>query len=263
MSQIDEFEAHIDLLSEIIGQAYRLFDRFKIAPKSKNKKLFALITLNEITQKCESVVAMARADSWAGIVVVTRSAFESYADLLNCLSLGDDYADYMIWMSLKQQRSFFQTIGDDPDSKYYQSIDTHLKTKGGSVKKVIAETNQQLDELAKKLPDRFKDKNGRVVGRDRLRFEIAGIANEYNTLYRRLSASAHGRLSDMLDGIMVGDDINWPPAKPTEPPLVAADCLGAILLESCGRMATAYKKPDAPLKALVKKQAGLRRDLYG
>ena len=42
MSQIDEFEAHVDLLSEVIGQAHRLFDRFKIAPNTTNKKLFAL-----------------------------------------------------------------------------------------------------------------------------------------------------------------------------------------------------------------------------
>ena len=263
MSQIAEFEAHIDMLSEVIGQAHRLFDRFKIAPNSKNKKIFALISLNEILRKCESVVAMARADSWAGIVVVGRSAFESYADLLNCLSFGDDYADYMVWMSLKQQRSLFQTIGDNPDSIYHQSIDTLLKTKGRGVKKVTAETNQQLDELAKNLPDIFKDKNGDVIGRGQFRFELAAKADEYDALYRRLSASAHGRVSDMLDGIMVGDDIHWPPCKPTSPPLVAADCLCAILLESCGRIANAYKKPDVPLKALVRKRDKLRQELWG
>lgn len=263
MSQIDEFEAHIDMLSEVIGQAHRLFDRFKIALNSKNKKLFALITLNEIVRKCESVVAMAEAGSWAGIVVVTRSAFESYADLLNCLSFGDDYADYMTWMSFKQQRSLFRTIGDNPDSRYHQSIDTLLKTKGRGVQKVVAETIQQLDELAKNLPDRFKDKNGHVIGRNQFRFELAGKADEYNALYRRLSASAHGRLSDMLDGIMVGDDIHWPPAKPTEPPLVAVDCLCAILLESCGRIAKVYKKPDAPLKALARKRDKMAQELWG
>ena len=263
MSQIKEFEAHIDMLSEIIGQAHRLFDRFKIAPSSKNKKIFALITLNEIVRKCESVVAMARSNSWAGVVVMARSAFESYADLLNCLSFGDEYADYMVWMSLKQQRSFFQTLGGNPDSKYHQSIDTVLKTKGGGVNEVIAETNQQLDELADRLPDRFKDKNGRVIDRGQFRFELAEKVDEYDALYRRLSASAHGRISDMLDGIMVDDDIHWPPSKPTEPPLVAVDCLCAILLESCARIANAYKKPDAPLKALARKRDKLRQELWG
>ncbi len=263
MSQIAEFEAHIDMLSEVIGQAHRLFDRFKIAPNSKNNKTFALITLNEIVRKCESVVAMSRANSWAGVVVVTRSAFESYADVLNCLSFGDDYADYMVWMSLRQQRSMFQTIGNNPDSIYHQSIDTLLKTKGGGVKNVITETNQQMDELARNLPDRFKDKNGDVIWRDQFRFELAGKADEYNALYRRLSASAHGRISDILDGIMVGDDIHWPPSKPAEPPLVAADCLCAILLESCGQIAKAYKKPDAPIKALVRKRNKLRQELWG
>jgi len=263
MSQIDEFEAHIDMLSEVIEQAHRLFDRLKIAPNSKNKKLFALITLNEMVRKCESVVAMARANAWAGVVVVTRSAFESYADLLNCLSFGDDYADYMAWMSFKQQRSFFQTISSTPDSKYHQSINKYLITKGGGVKKVAADTNRQLDELANKLPDNFKDKRGSVIGRDQFRFEIAGLTDEYNALYRRLSASSHGRISDMLDGIMVGDDIHWPPVKPTEPPLVAADCLCAMLLESCIRVAKAYKKLGAPLKALARKNAELQREFRG
>lgn len=263
MSQIDEFETHIDMISEVIGQAHRLFDRLKIAPNSKNKKRFALITLNEVVRKCESVVAMARANAWAGVVVVARSAFESYADLLNCLSLGDDYADYMTWMSFKQQRSLFQTISESPDSKYLQSINKFLITKGGGVKKVIAETSQQLDELANKLPDNFKDKRGCVIARDQFRFEIAGLTDEYNALYRRLSASSHGRISDMLDGIMVGDEIHWPPDKPTEPPLVAADCLSAILLESCIRVAKAYKKPVAPLKVLARKHLELKRELMG
>lgn len=263
MSQIDEFDAHIDLLSAVIGQARRLFNCFRIAPRTTNKKLFALIILNEMVRKCESVEAMARASTWAGIVAVTRSAFESYADLVNCLAIGDDYADYMSWMSLKQQRTFFQTGSEYPNSRYFPAIEATLKAKGRTMKTVIAETDQQMDKIARRLPDRFKDKNRKVIRRDQFRFELAGKIDQYNMLYRRLSASTHGRVSDMLEGIMVGNEFQWPPGKPTEPPLVAADCLCAILLESCGRIARAYKKPDAPFKALAKRNAELKREMYG
>lgn len=227
----------------------------------KDEKLFALVILNEIVRKCESVVAMARAGSWAGINVVTRSAFESYADLVNCLSLGEDYVNYMTWMSFKQQQSFLQSINHTPDSRYHKSIDSVLNAKGRGIEDVVTETKQQIEDLASDLPDRFKDKNGDVIRRDQFRIEIADIIDEYNALYRRLSASAHGRLSDMIDRIMVGDDIQWPPSKPTEPPLVAADCLCAILLESCGRLAKVYRKADAPLKSLARKHTELRREL--
>lgn len=261
MSQIDEFDAHIEMLSKAIRQARRLFNQFKIAPRTENKKLYALITLNEIVRKCESVEAMARADAWAGIGSVTRSAYESYADLRNCVTFGNDYANYMTWMSLKQQLSMFQTVGANQDSGYFQGIEAYLKTKGQTMQQVCRETKKQMEEIAAMLPKRFKDRNGKVIGRDSFRFELAGQRKEYDALYRRLSAGAHGRISDMLDGILVNNDFQWPPGKPTEPPLVAVDCLCAMLLESCIRIARAYRKAQAPLKKLADQHAQLQRQM--
>lgn len=263
MTQIDEFAAHINMLSAVIAQARRLFEHFKIAPQTKNAKLFVLIVLNELVRKCESVEVMAQTGKWSGIAVVTRSTFESFVDLLNCLTLGDDYVTFMIWMSLNQQRSQFQAVVENPESPYSNALEAFVSTQGRTSREILTETIQQMDEISRQLPDEFKNKNGDVIKRDLFRFELAGQVDEYNALYRRLSAGAHGRVSEMQDGIIVDDEIQWPPGEPSEPPLVAADCVCAMLLDACLRVAKAYKKPEAPLKSLAKENAALKREMYG
>lgn len=93
------------------------------------------------------------------------------------------------------------------------------------------------------------------------RFELAGKRDEYNALYRRLSSGAHGRLSDMIDGVMSHDSsVKWPPDDRMDPPLLALACLCAILIEASCRLAKAYNKPLAPLKRLSSEQiAGKER----
>ena len=161
MSEQEQFDAHAEILSKIIGQAKKLIQSFKVAPQTKNKKIFALIILNEIISKCESVEAMARANTWSGINTVTRSALESYADLLNVLTYGDDYADYMSWMSLNQQRSTFQAIVSNPASKYAKILEAGLKvTQGRTPTDILAETKRQMGAAEQRLTDKFKNKNG-------------------------------------------------------------------------------------------------------
>ena len=262
MSEQEQFDAHAEILSKIIGQAKKLIQSFKVAPQTKNKKIFALIILNEIISKCESVEAMARANTWSGINTVTRSALESYADLLNVLTYGDDYADYMSWMSLNQQRSTFQAIVSNPASKYAKILEAGLKvTQGRTPTDILAETKRQMGAAEQRLTDKFKNKNGGVRNRDIFRFELADKVDEYDMLYRRLSASAHGRVSDMLNGIMHGNKIRWPPTDPDEPPLVAIDCLCSFLIESCGYVAKAFNRTDVPLRALAKEHLALRRPM--
>lgn len=259
-----EFAAHMDILSRAIQAAERLLKQFRMAPATTLKKRFALIALNEVVRKCKSVEAMSRPEAWAGIPVVVRSAFESYADLRNCLNYGDDYANYMIWISLNHQLSYFQAIRSNPASPYAQSIEQRLRGKRPSqnVAGVIDETKLYMAELASELPAIFKDRKGKVIPRDIFKFELAGLQNEYNALYRRLSGGAHGRVSDIIDGIVAEQGYRWPPG-PSDPPIAALDCLCAVLIESCRRAAKAYKKPTAPFAALERMRQELRRALYG
>jgi len=201
---------------------------------------------------------MARASAYSGINVVTRAAFENYADLLNLFKYQDTYPDYMVWATFNQHRSFLQSITEKP-TKFAQAFETSAKESFRSTpSKMLANTKQQMDAKEQALPATFKDKNGKVQKRDMLRFELADKVDEYNALYRHLSGGAHGRLSAMLEGIMHGNAIHWPPADPVIRPLVAIDCLCAILLESCGRVAQKFNKPEAPLKKIAKEHSAIR-----
>ena len=261
MSDKDEFDEIAAVLSNVIRESKRLLTRFKVAPRTKRYKLFALIVLNELFRKCESVEAMAHASAYSGINVVTRAAFENYADLLNLFKYKDAYPDYMLWAACNQDRSFLQPITEKP-TEFAQSFELGAKTSlGRTPSEMLAETLQQMDAIEQVLPAAFKDRNGKVQKRDILRFELAGKVDEYNSLYRHLSHGAHGRVGAMLEGIMHGDEIQWPPTDPVTRPLVAIDCLSAILIESCGRVAKKFNKPDAPLKKLAKEHAAIR-DTY-
>lgn len=253
-----QFAAHIDIVSRTIPPALALLRSFKIAPATTNKRLFTLITLNEIVRKCRSIEAMAHPDKWAGIVPVVRSVFESVADLRNLLTLGDEYASYMMWLSLNQQRTFFQGINSNTNSGYYAEIQAQLRSKYQNVESVLADTATQMQEITDELPERYKGARGKVKSGGMFRFQLAGLTDEYNVLYRRLSARSHGQVSDMLEGVLEGSGFRWPPGEDA-PPLVAADTVAAMLIESCGRVACAYRRPIAPFERLKRLHFSLKR----
>lgn len=257
MSERDEFDGIIERLSKTIVAGRRLLDQFKVAPRTKNKKLFLLVTLNELIRKSESVIAMARDYAWAGVGTVVRSGFETYADIHNLTRHGEDYVNYMIWMSFNQQLSSFKGFTKFPESGYAAAFEAGLRAnRGVSIEHLIQQTEAEMDFYASKLPDAYKTRRGAVHSRGRFIFELAGIEAEYEIIYRRLSGSAHGRVSDIVDGISVGDEIKWPPAKKLSPPLVATDSLCGMLIESCKTVAKALRKSDVPFRSLAAEQAG-------
>ncbi len=252
----NEFDKLAALLTKAIGQSKRLLKQFKIAPRTKLNKRFALIVLNEIIRKSESVEAMARAAAFSGINIVTRAAFENHMDLLNLFKYKDDYPNYMIYASFNQQRSFLQPVATaEVDSEFVNSFEDGAKrTAGQSPKEMLVWTRKQMAEIEDGLPDTFKDRNEGVITRDIFKFQLADKMSDYNIGYRHLSSSAHGRLSAMLEGVMDGEDIQWPPTDPINRPLVAIDCQCAIIIGSSGLMAKKFNKPDAPFKALAKEK---------
>lgn len=155
MNEYEELVRHTELLVRAMAETKRLLVRFKVVPQTRLPKLFALIVLNEMMRKCDSVVAMSKAAAWSGISSVTRSAFESYADLVNLLLEKEDYANYMMWSSLNQQRSQFQSMIDHPDSRYTGSLNEVLRAKQSDPRAVLAETRSHMDTLANDLPTKY------------------------------------------------------------------------------------------------------------
>ena len=256
----EHFEELAGLLSAAIDETKRLlFEQFKVAPQTKAYKLFALIVANELLRKGESTAAMLAVGAYSGVNVVVRSAFESYADLLNLLKHTDTYPRYMQWASLNQQRSLFQSLANAPSSPFARALEQDAPADvGQSVQGMLDHVVHMMQENAQALPELYKNANGEVQSRDKFKFELANLSADYDGLYRHLSGSAHGRVSAMLEGVMHGEQIQWPPSDPLERPFVALESLCAMLLEGGRMLAERFDKPVAPLRRLARKQAKLR-----
>jgi hypothetical protein len=254
----ETFDALTILLADSIAATRGLlYGKFKIAPRTKRAKLFALLALNHLMQKCESIAAMARAEAYAGINVTARSAFETYADVLNLFKHPDTYPDYMTWVSFKQQDSLFR-LGFSGETPHAETLDKMARSESGkSVKDMIAEMTLNLGEIEARLPTLYRNTKGNVQDRDMLKFELAGRVNEYNALFRHLSGSTHGRISAMGDGIFDTDDITWPPAKPVGRPLAAVDSACAMLIECSDLLARKSERSHSQFTALNSRRAAV------
>jgi len=259
-----ELEIFGKILADACSAGKITLKHCRVARRTKDEKLLMLVSLNELIRKCESVLAMLRDDAWAGIGTVSRSCFETFADIRNLAARGRPYSDYMLWMSLEQERSGLQGILNHPESNYSVSMEERTKSKyGKTLSQIIEDTKSTMNSIADSLPEEYKDKNGGVLKSDFQRFELADLVTEYNVLYRRLSGGAHGRVSDMVDGIVEEDGIVWPPDELPDPPLAAVDCLCAILLEATGRVCKSLGKTNAHVKPIVRAHAGAKRGLGG
>ena len=258
MDEFIELQALHKILDKASNAGRITLSQCRVAPRTKNEKFLLLVALNELIRKCDSVSAMLSGEAWAGVGAVGRSAFETYADIRNLLARGEAYADYMMWMSLEQQRSGFQGFMSYPDSAYAKSIEAITKAKyKRSLSDMIDETKESMKSLSDRLPEEYKDKNGEVMKTDFHKFKLAGLAEEYNTLYRRLSGGVHGRVSDMVDGILAGEETVWPPEVRPDPPVAAVDSLCAILLEAICRVCKALSKTDAHVTPIARTHSEL------
>ena len=258
-----EFDRILKVLDRAIRETRTLLKRFKVAPRTKRHKLFALMVLNEIVRKGDSVVAMANVRSDAGINTIARAALENFADFKNLFKHGDEYTHYMVWAAANQLRSFLQPM-TDKSSDFATSFEKRAKRSMGlSAGELLTHSIDQMQTAEDILSAKFKNKDGKVQRRDLLRFELAGLVGEYNALYRHLSVSAHGRIFGMVDGVLDGEDINWPPSEPVIRPLVALDCICAMLLEASVSLARKYNKPIAPIKTVIKDHVDIRGGKIG
>lgn len=256
IAEQNHFAAEIDIVSRTIPHARSLLRSFDVEPESA--ELVPLVTLDEIVRKCQSIVAMARPDAWTGIVPVARSVFESYADLCNLIVLGHEYSVYMFWLSQDQLHRFFSGINANPSSQEYANVEAYFRSKSRSVDWALKETARQKRETDDRLSSRFKTKSGYVREGVSFRFGLAGLEDEYNSVYRLLCGGTHGNLSDISGGIFDSGEFQWPPG-PEAPPLLAAQFVADKLIDSCVRLARGYNRPIVRF-ARLKRVAG-RREL--
>ncbi len=252
MRQSDELKQRLAVLKGAIAQARRLLRQLKLVRRSKPVKAYCLLVLNDLTRKCESIVAMAENKSQRGIDIVARSCLESYVDLINLFQFGDEYTVYMQWRSNRQQISstqpFVQRRSKISDTYEKQAQQMFGKSLAGELEDIKSETAL----LEQKMASRYRDRNGKVQRRDRLRFELAQRDEEYDSVYRTLSFAVHGNVAGMLEGIADRGTVHWPPREPANEPIASLNEVCRILLTSTRRLARRYKKPVAPINRLIR-----------
>lgn len=259
MRHSDGLIQRLAVLKGTIAEAHKLLRQLKMVRRSKPVKAYSLLVLNDLTRKCESIVAMAESKSQRGIDIVARSCFESYVDLINLLQFSDEYTVFMQWLSNRQQISFMQAFVQKR-SKLSESYERQAQQIfGKALAGVLKDIKSETASLEQQMASRFKDRNGKVQRRDRLRFELAQHDEEYDSLYRTLSIAVHGNVAGMLEGIADRGTVQWPPREPANEPIASLDSVCRMLLTSTRRLAKRYKKPVAPINRLVRRLGEIRR----
>lgn len=255
----DAFAQLVQLLERSIGKSHELLHDFSVVRRTRRYKIFALILMNEICRKSEGVHAMARSATYSGINLVVRGALENYVDLVNVFRDREGYPDYMVWSSYNQERSWLRALANHSHTHFARQFGSDAERYGlKSPNEMLAAAQETLRILEDKLQASYKDRNGKVVRSEVLRFRLADKGLEYDILYRHLSRSAHGRVDSMLEGIATGHDVRWPPSDQVRRPTVALDALCAILLDSAIRIAKQFNRPVTLFRNLQKDHTKIR-----
>jgi Family of unknown function (DUF5677) len=255
------FEALTTVLSTAIAASKRLLLEFHFKQASFQKQ-HVLIVFYALIRKAESIEAMAIAKKPSGISIVVRSALENYIDFLNLLRYGDHYAQYFQYLADEQDRSYFQWMIDNPESDYSQSAAKHsLSTMNQPMESHLAEIRERMASTRSRLPERFLTRRG-VNTSTMFRFQLAERDNEYGGVYKFLSHHTHGVIGPLLEGIVEGDELQWPPIEP-EPSITYIDSMCGLLPDAGLRLAKKYRKPVAPLRAAKRERQRVLTEIMG
>lgn len=254
-SEVEQFREFVTLLDRVADVTTRLLNGFKQKRIARDShQAFVLVTLHHMNQKCLAIVAMANARTLAGIGVVARSVYETYADVINLCQFSD-YHVYMEWLSLDQQRTFLEGVDGHADEAFkLKYSENALRLNGKTLAEGLAAVRSDLAELGALLHARYKRAGGEVIGHGTHRFKLAEQMSNYNIVYRYLSGPAHGKLSAMLEGVFVEDDFRWPPVDTENRPLVAFDSSCAMLIDASDRVAKKYGRSDEVFQKLAKRK---------
>jgi len=87
------------ILSQAVDAVKDFVNGISIRPGTSERKRLALLVLNNMVGKSDSVLTLAEAGKGAGIDVIVRSAFENQFDLINLFKYPKEYPAYMFYPS--------------------------------------------------------------------------------------------------------------------------------------------------------------------
>jgi hypothetical protein len=261
---MDQVDTLTKLLRSSVEVGYRFIKRIRITPRSKDQKRMSMLIYNNLIQKGDSVLTLVDAEKAVGIEVIARSAFENYIDLINLFKHRSDYLQYVMYMSSDQQERSIQNLIKNRQSPFSESIIRSMPEQLGiTIEQSLEMVKEEKSEFRSGLSRVYTDGNkpiseprARVNTSVRLRGELAGKLDEYESLYRVLSRSTHSDFVSMLRGVFKGDGYVWPPEAP-QPSLFVIDSVTMMIQETTEILAKKLRKPFPAVRKLIKERQQL------
>jgi len=266
----DQHSDFSTILGGLVKESRLMLDSFQIVSRTSGLKLTGLVLLNEIVRKAESVHHLFDSKNYAGIEIIVRSALENYVDVENLFRYPDTYIYYMQFLSLEHQRKSLQSAVNNPSSPFSQSLSELAPAEmGAPLGEMLSRTKNELEDVKTLLTRQYikgkrraSESGATVDTRARHRFVLSDSVDEYEAMYGALSAAVHGRISSMLNGVVLGERIVWPPEE-AAPPYKEIDLMSIIVYLSCYRVGRKYRRPVTKLNNLRKERDLVLRTHWG
>ena len=167
-------------------------------------------------------------------------------------------------MSSDQQERSIKNLIKNRQSPFSESIIRSMPEQLGiTIEQSLEMVKEEKSEFRSGLSRVYTDGNkpiseprARVNTSVRLRGELAGKLDEYESLYRVLSRSTHSDFVSMLRGVFKGDGYVWPPEAP-QPSLFVIDSVTMMIQETTEILAKKLRKPFPAVRKLIKERQQL------
>ena len=250
-----------ELLRASVNVGHCFVKHVKITPRSKDQKRMSMLIYNNLIQKGDSVLALVDAEKAVGIEVIARSAFENYIDLINLLKHRPEYLDYLKYVSsTHQERGIKNLLKNQHSALAVSNIRGLSEQHGITVEQSLDMVREEKLEFRARLSRTYtvgnkpiSVPNSQVNTTVRLRSELAGQLEKYETVYGILSRSTHSDFLSMLKGVSKGGGYTWPPESPG-PSLFAIDAMIEMIHETTEILAKKLRKPFPAVNKLIERR---------
>lgn len=181
----------IDFLKKVIDKSIQYSGKL-VFNKEYQQHLYLVSLYCRIIELSHSCTILMREKIISGVPIILRTILETFADLKN-LSADESYINFMQASYLKEWLRIFKEAKDS-DNPYLGKI-----SQIENLKQVYAEHETKLQKLKKKRYAPLRHDK---------RFNKAGMANEYRSVYNFLCSHSHSNIRSLYDRYthITGDD---------------------------------------------------------
>jgi len=243
---MQELEKAIDAMNTLLSS-------FSTDHQTDIKKRIILTFGTEIFEQSKSVKALYETDCLAGVGPIVRVGFTNYVDLVNLVELPG-YLHYLSYLSFNQQRKYAQlqleSGGGRLESKTMRDLGMDLNELVTDLKDKSAIERRQLSKDYMQGNGDPGDPKVKVDITDRKRFELAGLASSYDSIYRELSGRTHGFIHSILQKTPDSGSTGWP-RRPASVPEGTPMFVARMLAQGGSSIAKKYRKNQDEFQILV------------